>query len=541
MAQYKLAKLLLKRHQTPEALDLFKHLTTSDGDLKAKAYLELAKISQLTNQTLAAQQLFEAYIAFLPDNEQALFHDITLVASQDELTLYNAASKIQHTDLIRRFWERADPTPLTKENERLIEHYRRVAHARAAFSQGHFPWDDRGNVYVRLGSPDHVSRSDNVQATFDLAIQRAREQFAIHHHTDAVTPGQPRFPSESQWEYWIYAHLAKGAEIAFANKFADGIYSFVPISNERTMAETLSLLSAHGDLLVQNFAAHTPSIYTPNFADLPIEFHLYPAGYRSANGNTRLEIYGGLSASEAVRLSAKDNTIRLERGIAVYDSLWNKVYTTHNNMVFNTPTEADVIKGAFLPDILATDLPPGSYRIRFQVRDNATGRSRVYQHDIVLDNYHQNQLQLSDIELAFAILPTQTEGPFVKHNLKIIPKSSRTFRNGQNAFVYFETYHLRHDDFGQKHYQVSYTVRPHKDRAIAGKILNGLTRALHLGQKDETITITYDQVSNTTDEVAYLELDLDTHGPGQYQVQVTVKDLITEQHASKDLIFQITP
>ena len=209
LAQYKLAKLLLKRHQAPEALALFKHLTTIEGDRKAKAYLELAKISQLTNQTLAAQQLFQAYIACLLSTEQALFTDITLVASQDELTFYNTASEPQRTDLTRRFWERADPTPLTTENEHLIEHYRRVAYALTEFSQGHFPWDNRGDVYVRLGSPDHVSRSDNIQATFDLAVQHARTQFAIHHHnTDVVTPGQPLLSPKSQWEYWIYAHLA---------------------------------------------------------------------------------------------------------------------------------------------------------------------------------------------------------------------------------------------------------------------------------------------------------------------------------------------
>lgn len=54
------------------------------------------------------------------------------------------------------FWEINDPLLSTRRNERLIEHWRRIAYARAHFTKrknSPYQTDDRGTVYVRLGQP----------------------------------------------------------------------------------------------------------------------------------------------------------------------------------------------------------------------------------------------------------------------------------------------------------------------------------------------------------------------------------------------------
>jgi GWxTD domain-containing protein len=60
-------------------------------------------------------------------------------------------------DQIRVFWEQLDPTPGTRYNERLIEHWERIAYAREHFDRKDDPpfgTDDRGSVYVQYGEPD---------------------------------------------------------------------------------------------------------------------------------------------------------------------------------------------------------------------------------------------------------------------------------------------------------------------------------------------------------------------------------------------------
>lgn len=58
---------------------------------------------------------------------------------------------------IKAFWLQKDPTPTTLLNERLIEHWERIAYARANFTKTKAPpygTDDRGIIYVKYGKPD---------------------------------------------------------------------------------------------------------------------------------------------------------------------------------------------------------------------------------------------------------------------------------------------------------------------------------------------------------------------------------------------------
>lgn len=61
---------------------------------------------------------------------------------------------------LKAFWQQLDPTPSSRYNERLIEHWERIAHARKHFDRRSDPpygTDDRGIEYVRFGEPDRKS------------------------------------------------------------------------------------------------------------------------------------------------------------------------------------------------------------------------------------------------------------------------------------------------------------------------------------------------------------------------------------------------
>ncbi|MFQ5630031.1 MAG: GWxTD domain-containing protein, partial [bacterium] len=58
---------------------------------------------------------------------------------------------------IKTFWIEKDPTPTTVLNERLIEHWQRIAYARKNFNKTNsapYGTDDRGPIYVKYGKPD---------------------------------------------------------------------------------------------------------------------------------------------------------------------------------------------------------------------------------------------------------------------------------------------------------------------------------------------------------------------------------------------------
>jgi len=58
---------------------------------------------------------------------------------------------------IKKFWKQLDPTPVSRENERLIEHWQRIVYSKENFdlsSNTIYNTDDRGIIYVKYGSPD---------------------------------------------------------------------------------------------------------------------------------------------------------------------------------------------------------------------------------------------------------------------------------------------------------------------------------------------------------------------------------------------------
>lgn len=68
----------------------------------------------------------------------------------------------EHPELrsdIRGFWIRLDPTPARAVNERLIEHWQRIATARQRFTKNSstiYGTDERAHLYIRYGEPDRV-------------------------------------------------------------------------------------------------------------------------------------------------------------------------------------------------------------------------------------------------------------------------------------------------------------------------------------------------------------------------------------------------
>lgn len=92
---------------------------------------------------------------------------------------------------IRGFWIRLDPTPARVVNERLIEHWQRIAEARERFTKNSstiYGTDERANVYVRYGEPDRVQ--SGLLTLQDMNIKPWLEQQIIRR--------QPANPDEAE-------------------------------------------------------------------------------------------------------------------------------------------------------------------------------------------------------------------------------------------------------------------------------------------------------------------------------------------------------
>ena len=125
-----------------------------------------------------AMGFFSTYISRLEPEQRALYHDIGLIASPEEMAEYEQTSGPGREAYLEAFWNVRDPDIGTTVNERLLEHYRRVWYASLEFSNGQKPWDRRGEVYIRYGDPDHVTSSRNVNFRHSLPVLRVKERLA---------------------------------------------------------------------------------------------------------------------------------------------------------------------------------------------------------------------------------------------------------------------------------------------------------------------------------------------------------------------------
>ena len=84
--------------------------------------------------------------------------DMAYVFTEKEMKEFKALSLGDQEKYLVDFWARLDPTPETRDNEAMNEHYRRVAYADAHFgiASARGAVTDRGKIYIKYGPADDV-------------------------------------------------------------------------------------------------------------------------------------------------------------------------------------------------------------------------------------------------------------------------------------------------------------------------------------------------------------------------------------------------
>jgi GWxTD domain-containing protein len=132
-----------------------------------------------TEEPQKALELLERFLQNSEGSERQHYTDISYIGSDKELAEYQALVGPERQAYREQFWARRDPDILTKINERVIEHYRRVWYARTFFSSNVYPWDKRGQVYIRYGEPDFRSRSTDLNFVQSPEVETVRMRMAV--------------------------------------------------------------------------------------------------------------------------------------------------------------------------------------------------------------------------------------------------------------------------------------------------------------------------------------------------------------------------
>ena len=143
----------------------------------------------------------------LPEGAEALdqeFERVRLIWTEEQVEEWDALREAnpQGSRLaLKRFWIEKDPTPSTAVNERLIEHWERIRHARSTFVYNRsspLDTDDRGVVYLKFGEPARVRRGSlgASEAEMNIRISDPEERMRMR-----------AYDTNPQYEVWVFERL----------------------------------------------------------------------------------------------------------------------------------------------------------------------------------------------------------------------------------------------------------------------------------------------------------------------------------------------
>ncbi len=254
------------------------------------AYIELVTQEKMIERYFTAHKMYFWALegADRPENEKEIraeMERLLPLVEQDEQKEWRRISKTDIVQLARRiktFWQESDPTPSTERNDRLLEHWERIAYARKTFRKARdtiYGTDARGLIYVRLGEPERkiqktlgtvradIKRWTHVWGSFNF-YQPAAEQ-AIVEAIDRLN----RNPDIELWFYHTYAPEQEPVFYMFGRREGRGHFGLIRGVDElipKRAFMTASTRSTRGLLpgaVLQTIYYEQISNFHPYFAD----------------------------------------------------------------------------------------------------------------------------------------------------------------------------------------------------------------------------------------------------------------------------------
>ena len=591
---------LLKQYK--EGIDLLTQVVDVHGDGVPEYVHTLinklkATMWQSQNRFAEADKAYEEFLAEAEPEERAHYTDIVYVASEEEYRHYEKLeSKEEKAEFRRRFWAGRDPQPATAVNERLVEHYRRVMHAREHFSGGQQPWDRRGGIYIRYGEPDDQQHFimqtgenalKNYQPTGDARIDAIRERNFMWRYrlkidnagmewSDPTTRSirdpdagdylpeleEQRvsnfnpFPPKSAKtqalgflaESWVY--LEHDLELFFVDQVGVGKYDYPLQVHETNITEAVVQDKYHPRRIAAELLKKTPESYEFDYGGELLRFMYDIVSFKGDDDLAEVEISYVVPAEQLETVDdGKGMRTWLVSHMVFQDDDYNRVAQTSRRIgPIDRPrvSVSDRDVGIELhTGMMNTEAPAGSYRAAVEVRDEATRRIGIFEQEYTIPAYTGDTLTLSDIKLAVSIAPADSAnglgGPFVRNGLEIVPNPARLYQRTDPVHFYYEIYNLALDESGRSSYQVELEVK-NKDRPrnLFWRVLKGIDRLVRRVDSDQSVLMVFENEGNRTDEYSYASIDTGATPTGAYEMTVRVKDLHSGQTATRTKVFVVT-
>ena len=581
-ARMLLLKIEMDRGLWNQAINTAEEIVGRDPE-DAEAYPYLAGAYWKANRLEEAMGTFERYFSVAEEKERSLYLDLGLLLTPSEQEEFQNLDSQGRRAFWAHYWRTRDPNLKTDVNERLLEHYIRIAYARLEFGENIWPWDQRGDFYVRYGEPDYRSGPGMPVAWMMIDddpvwIKNKRDfqeevgmssQF-IEHSTfdnpfwdpppgvekhvvvalaDSIRLEDPSLTYQELWdmasaeaekravrgsisatnERWVYE--SRGIDLEFEDFTHNGNYDVYGVRS-RALVE-------HMEEKVPTISEEEEKIDLIDPMDSVITF-------KGENGKTVVEYAFALLPDEfgAFR-SATGSYAILHVEVNLYTDSWELVAEAGQQARRLRTVPQIQIRGIPLfVDATRMEVDPGEYLLTTMLLDPETGKRSTAEEVVELPDYSGDQLMVSNILPAARITQVEPgrEGTFIRGDLEVLPLPGRALQVDQPLFIYYEIYNLAKDEFGATDYQIDYSVaEAPQEMALATRLFQGLRSLVGAGRKRAVITSSVSGSGISNDVRSFLEIDLSGLPPQTYEIELRITDLLKGSTATSYLLLRTLP
>jgi len=544
------AEYLRRNGRLEKADSCLREMREKPGIVRPQLILQsLARIRATQKLPDEVEQLVTESIVLIRTMADAdlVFEDVKYLFSDKELNQYDALSSASEArQFFTTFWTKRNPYPAQRANARMAQHYERLAYAEEYFAQFgrktfaaetmpvDFPqayflneeFNDKGIIYLRHGEPN---RKINTLSSGSFSGPTESNESWLYFSTPAyaemlfdfyiplaahLTEWRliPVLPDPAMWEERAeYSH--KYSRLAYGT--SSGIAGNMIESTEEGKREIETGIST------DRFS----------FADT-IRYYQSPISvscFRGSKGRTIMDIGYVVVPSEIAK--AFPDTVRsfdVEAQYSLYTPLWKRVALSSRSHTYGRVGGM----GDVTIEMFSASVMPDSYFVAWQAKP--VGAKMVFNRDVhvLAPDFSGSSLNISDIELAYTILPAKPGEGFAKGPLSVIPNPLGKSPLDHPLYLYFEAYNLAKDANGNTSYTIEYKL-------ASVEIKRPLLASIFGSRKKTSIAVPSERMGKENWTPEHMALDVSELEAGKYNMQVTLKDRVAGTSVSRSVAVEI--
>lgn len=543
-AWLELGALLRKQERWKEANELFeKRAALDSADTWPMIQLALSYIDVKKDE--GATRAFYRGLRSVSDqkNIEQLYLEALPIATKEEINVWKVlAAPADRLQFLQTFWKSRDPNLVDAVNERLVEHYRRVQHARAYYKKIRSPYfDDRGLVYIKMGPPDKYFTGVNDASWVYESTNEHFDFVDVGHGTYEIRPlsdavplagsAQERFAAlynlldarrNYHTDYERLANRMKGAENS--------------ISVERNAQQVLGVYQSNLNIIEQQLNTITLSKpvnekFDFNTGAQPLQINANFASFKSTN-SSRLDFYYMIPV-QRLKFMPVENVYDksfLTVKAKIFDTTYQEInYLERDYRI--TSVDSTLQSEYYIIDELRSLLKPGNYLLALDIRNNLNEKIGIYKIKLRVRDYSSRQLTISDIELSSSVSQQVIIDKFIKPDtkLRVVPNPAGLSPKSKPLTIYYEIYNLTLDNEGMSSYEVSYTIDTKSKKNFFAKLFSG----------NSSISSTTLKTGASTLEREYIAFDISELPEGKAFLSVKVTDQLSNKSAVSSIELKI--